>query len=131
MIEVRHKQQNGDRLNERADADEQVQSIPTAARLVGVDSARHAQEAGNVHEVECQMEADQEQPEMPFAEGFIQHSSSHFWVPVIERGEDGKHNPAYHRVMKMRDYEIRQAKLPIEGGTRQHDAGQAGNQELE
>ena len=65
------------------------------------------------------------------AKGFVQHSSRDFWVPVIDGGEDGKHNPTYQCVMKMRDHEIRQAKLRSEGGTSQHDAGQAGNQELE
>ena len=40
-------------------------------------------------------------------------------------------NPTYQCVVKVRDHEIRQAKLRSEGGTCQHDAGQAGNQELE
>src|SRR5215468_9659087 len=39
--EVRYKHQDGDALNECADRDGQVQRVPTAARLVGVDPARH------------------------------------------------------------------------------------------
>src|SRR5580704_11078682 len=50
--EVCYKHENRDRLNERADADKQVQSVPAAARLVGVDTAQHTQQTGNVHEVE-------------------------------------------------------------------------------
>ena len=110
---------------------EQVQSIPTTPGLVGVNSARHPEYSGNVHEVECQVEPDQEKPEVPLAERFVQHSSGDFWVPVIERGEEGKQNPADECVMKVRDDEIRQAKLPIEGRRGQHDAGETGNQELE
>src|SRR5262245_35018329 len=44
--EVRYKHQDGDALNECADRDGQVQRVPTAARLVGVDPARHSQESG-------------------------------------------------------------------------------------
>ena len=55
---------------------------------------------------------------MPFAEGLVQHSAGHFRVPVIERGEEGKQNPADECVMEVRDNEIRQAKLPIEGRSR-------------
>src|SRR6266849_9607859 len=77
------------------------------------------------------MEADQKKPEMPLSEGFAQHSSGDFWVPVIDGGEDGNYDPTHQCVVKMRDHEIRQAKLRSEGGTSQHYAGQAGNQELE
>src|SRR5580704_12307455 len=77
------------------------------------------------------MEADHEQPEVPLAKGFVQHSPCDFWVPVIDGGENGKHNSTHQRVMKMRDDEIRQGKLRSESSASQHDAGQAGNQELE
>ena len=36
--------------------------------LIGIDAARHAQHAGNVHEVEGQVEADHEEPEVPLAQ---------------------------------------------------------------
>ena len=41
--------------------------------IVGVNAARHAQKSGNVHEVKGQMKADDEQPEMPLTQAFVQH----------------------------------------------------------
>jgi hypothetical protein len=38
------------------------------AGLVGVDPARHAEKPGNVHAVERQVEADEEEPEVQPAE---------------------------------------------------------------
>src|SRR5215469_1915655 len=40
--EVPHEDQDGDRLNEGADRDDQVERVPTTPGLVGVDPARHA-----------------------------------------------------------------------------------------
>ena len=51
-------------LKQYADRDNQIPDVPAAPRLVGVDSARHPENAGNVHEVERQMESDEEKPEM-------------------------------------------------------------------
>ena len=67
-----------------------------------------------MHHVEGQVKADQEKPEMPFAETFAQHSSGDFRVPVIEGGKERKQNSADDHVVKVRDHEVREAKLPIE-----------------
>src|ERR1700685_1488585 len=98
--EGRNEHENRERLNERADSDDEVQSIPTAPWLVSVDSAWHPQNAWNVHHVERQVKADEEKPEMPFAQTLTQHSASHFGVPVIERGEEREQNSAHTHVVK-------------------------------
>src|SRR5580698_795021 len=86
--EVRQKHKNCECLDKCTDRDDEVQSVPTTARLVGVDPTGHAQNAGNVHDVERQVKTDEEKPEMPFAEPLAQHPASHFWIPVIKRAEE-------------------------------------------
>src|SRR5258708_7297704 len=68
---------------------------------------------------------------MEFAQGFVQHPSGYLWVPVIKCAEKREQNPTNDHVVKMRDNEIRAAKLPIERRRTKHDAGEAGNQKLE
>src|SRR3984957_5950707 len=129
--EVCNKHENRDCLNKRADRNDEVQGVPTAPGLVGVDSTGHAQYAGDMHDVERQVEANQEQPEMPFAQTLAQHSASYFGIPVVERGEDCEQDSAYNHVMKVRHYKIGQAKLPIERRGGLQDACQTRNEELE
>jgi len=47
-------------LEDGSDADDEVQRIPATTRFVGVDTSRHAEDAGDVHEVESKVEADEE-----------------------------------------------------------------------
>src|SRR4051812_37583408 len=79
---------DGDRLDDGPDRDDEVQGVPAASWLVGVDAPRHPEQAGYVHHVECQVEADDEQPEMQFAETFAHQSSGDLRVPVIEGAEE-------------------------------------------
>ena len=125
------KHENRERLNERTDSNDEVQGVPTAAWLVGVDPTGHPENPGNVHDVERQVKADQEKPEMPFAQTLAQHSASHFGIPVIERGEEREQNSPYDHIVKVRHDKIGQAKLPIERRGGHHDSGQTGNEELE
>src|SRR5216684_3189923 len=57
--EVCYEHENRDCLNERADSDDKVQGVPTAAGLIGVDPAWHAEQSWNVHHVKRQVEPDQ------------------------------------------------------------------------
>src|SRR6202046_312156 len=66
--EVCNENENRDCLDKRADRYDEVQTIPTPARLVGVDSTGHPEQSGNVHYVERHVEANQKKPEMPFAQ---------------------------------------------------------------
>src|SRR5882672_7919607 len=68
---------------------------------------------------------------MEFAQAFMQHSSGDFGVPVIKCTEEGEQNSADDYVMKVGDDEVGAAELPVEGRRSQHDAGEAGDQELE
>jgi hypothetical protein len=53
--------------------------IPAAVGLVGVDAARHSQHTGDVHEVEGEMKADEEEPEVPLAQLFAQTCGRSSW----------------------------------------------------
>ena len=64
--------------------DDQVQHVPAAAGFVGVDAPRHAQHAGDVHEVEGQVEADHEEPEVPLAQRSFSIRPVTFGIPVVE-----------------------------------------------
>ena len=64
--------------------------------------------------VERQVEADDEQPEVPLAQRLAQHSPGHLGEPVVERAEDREEDAAHDDVVEMRHHEIRVAELPIE-----------------
>src|ERR1700722_4521627 len=94
-------------LKEHADGDDEIPDIPAAPRLVGIDGARHSKNAGNVHEVERQMESNDEEPEVQFAERLAVHSSGHLRKPIIEGPKEREENTAHDDVMKGRDDEVR------------------------
>src|SRR6267143_194698 len=127
---VGNENQNACRLKEHADRHDEIKGVPTAPRLVGVDSARHSEKAGNVHEIERQMESDEEEPEMEFTERLVVHLSGHLRKPIIEGAKSREKNAAYDDVMKVGDDEVGIPKLPIEGCRAQHDPGETGDQEL-
>src|SRR5262249_14196953 len=128
--QVPYENQNCDALDKRSIRNDQVHCVPPAAGLVGVNAARHAEQSGEVHGVERQMESDHEEPEVPFAQSFAQHSSGELRVPVVKRAEEREKNSAHDHVMKVRHNKIRIAKLPIKRCRGQHDAGKAGDQKL-
>ncbi len=88
-------------------------------------------QTGNVHEIESQVEADDEQPEMPLRERFVVHPAGHFGIPVVEGAEKRKKNCADDDVVEMRDHKVGAGELPVEGRRGQHDAGEAGDEKLE
>ena len=69
---VRNKYQRGDALYENANRFDQIPYFPATPGFVRVDTARHAKQAGNVHRVKRQVKTDREEPEMEFAQGFVQ-----------------------------------------------------------
>src|SRR5271165_2034922 len=99
--EVGDEDQYGDGLDESANSGKQIPNIPAAAGFVGVDAARHTEQAGDVHEIKGEMKADNEQPKMQFAEGLVQHPSRNFWVPIIKCREQGEEDSADDDVMKV------------------------------
>ena len=60
--------------------------FPAAVGRVGVDAPRHPRAGRQVHRAEGQVEADQQQPEMPAAQPFAEHSARHLGEPVVEAG---------------------------------------------
>ena len=134
-LEVRTHQvvdedKNAGCLEDGADADDHVQDLPAAARLVGIYAARHAEQPGNVHEVEGEMKADEKKPEVPLAELLAHHPAGDLGVPVVEGAKERKQNRADQHVVEVRDHEVRVAQLPVEGSGREHDAGEPGDEEL-
>src|SRR5271154_425534 len=88
--QVRNKKQHARGLKGYADSDNEIPDVPAAPRLVGIDSTRHPEHAGNVHEIEGQMESDEEQPEMQLAEALVVHSAGHLREPIVKSGEERK-----------------------------------------
>src|SRR5205814_6917848 len=54
-----------------AEAGQQVQTVPVHFRLIGVNAARHATQTKEMHGEKCQIESDEEKPEMQLAEQVI------------------------------------------------------------
>src|ERR1700688_3135958 len=93
-------------LEEHTNRHDEIPDIPAAPGLIGVDSTRHAQHAGNVHEIERQVEPDEEQPEVELTQSLVAHLSRHLRKPVIESTEDREQNPAHDHVMKMCTHKV-------------------------
>ena len=74
--------------------------------------------------------ADDEEPEMEFAEFFVVQVTAHFGEPIIESTKEGEEDAANDDVVEMSDDKVGVAKLPVEGSGGEHDAGESGDQEL-
>src|SRR6266478_6222402 len=83
-----------------------------------------------MHEIEGQMKADNEEPEMQPAERLAVHFSRHFRKPVIESAESREEDSAHDDVVEVRDHEVGIPKMPIERCYAQHDPRKTGDQEL-
>src|SRR5579864_6223127 len=104
--QISQENQNPGSLEENSDGYDEVPCVPTPSRFVGIDPSWHAQQPGDVHEVEGQMEADDEKPEMQFAQRLAVHLPRHLREPVVKRSEESEENAADNYIVKMRDHEI-------------------------
>src|SRR5215471_3472696 len=129
--EVHGPASNPSNLEQHSSRNDQIPHLPSAIGFIGIDTAWHPEHAGDMHEVKRQMEADQEQPEVPLAQGLIPHPAGNFGVPVIKSSEDSKDKPAHKHIVEMGDNEVRVPELPIEWRGREHDARQPSDQKLE
>src|SRR5208282_901142 len=77
------------------------------------------------------MESDREQPEMEFAQSFVEHPSRNLRIPIVKCAKERKEYSANDYVVKMRHDEIRAAELPVERRRAQHDASETRDQKLE
>src|ERR1051326_2231813 len=73
FINVPDENQYRGRLENHADRGDHIHGVPAAAGRIRVDAARHAENSREVQRVESQVEADHEQPEMPFTQLLAQH----------------------------------------------------------
>ena len=89
------------------------------------------EQSGDMHEIERQVKSDHEQPEVPFADRFIQHATGHLGEPIVKGAKDREEDSAHNHVVKVRDDKIGIAELPIERSDRERDAGQAAQSESE
>ncbi len=80
-----------------------------------------------MHRVERQMESNEEQPEVPFAEGFIQHPACRLGKPVIDGGKDHENDCTDDDVMEMGNDEVGICELPVEGCGGEHDPRKSGD----
>src|SRR5882757_5889868 len=87
---VVEKTQEASRLKDGSNADDQIPHLPSAACLVGIDAPWHTEHARNVHEVEGEVEANQEEPEVPLAQCLAHHPARYLGIPVVERSKDGE-----------------------------------------
>ena len=84
-----------------------------------------------MHEVEGEMETDDKEPEVEFAEFFVVETATHFGEPIIEGAKDSEEDGANDDVMKVSNDKIGIGELPIEGSSTQHNASESSNEELE
>ena len=68
-----------------------------------------------MHEVEGEMEADEEEPEVPLAERLAHHAAGDLGVPVVEGAEEREDDRADQHVVEVSDDEVGVAELPVEG----------------
>src|ERR1051325_5309626 len=84
-----------------------------------------------MHVEESNVEADEEEPEMPFAESLVRHATSHLGEPEVEAGEHREQRSTDQHVMEVRDDEIGIVYLGIHRHGCKHHAGKSPNQEDE
>src|SRR5207237_8227025 len=78
------------------DRGDEVVGLPQPAVVVRPDPARHPEEAEHVLRQEGEVEADEREPEMPFAEALVELAAEHLRPPVVEAAE-GPDNRAAER----------------------------------
>ena len=122
LEEVEKEDEDARRNHIGADRRDQIEWSPAHCRNVRVCPARHAHQSRDVHGEECDVHADEHEPERNFSQALRQWRAGSRRSPVVEGREQREdHSPDQH-VMKVGDYEIRVMDLPIEGHHGDHDA---------
>src|SRR6202022_5139532 len=117
-------------LKQRPNPNDQVPPIPSAPRLIRIDSARHAKQPRNMHKVEGQMESNDEQPEVPLPQRLAQHPPRHLRIPVVEGAKERSNDRTNQNIVKVSNHKVRAAQLPVERSRRKHDARQSRDKKL-
>ena len=85
---------------------DQVPDVPSESGFVGINPPRHSQQTWDMHEIEREVKADKEKPEVRFAERFVVHPSAHFGEPIIEGAKEREENCSHDHVVKMRNHKV-------------------------
>src|SRR5207237_8474431 len=80
---------------------------------------------------ERHVEANDHEPEAPFAEPLRKHAAAHFRKPILQATEHCEDDCAYRHEMKMRHKEIAVLSLPVERHAGMTDSGDARDKELD
>src|SRR5215831_15700247 len=112
--EIDHQAANARDLKESPNRRDHIVDFPPAARVIGINTPRHAEDAGDMLRVESKMKADEEKPEMPETQFLVKHPAHRFWIPVVNSGKDGERKTTDQHVMKVRHHEVRVGQLPVE-----------------
>ena len=126
---IDEKYQEAGHQDDGAQADEHVEAVPGHVGLIGIDAARHALQAQNVHREEGEIEADDDQPERPFTEALAHHPAGHLRKPVIDGAQQRKDRAADQHVVEVSDDEIGIVHLGVEGHRGDHHARQPADHE--
>ena len=125
---VDREEEDSEAHDVRADRRGEVVALP-ALVVVRVDPAGHSLEADEVQRHEREVEADEQEPELPLAEALVEESSEHLRPPVEEAGEDREDDAAEQGVVEVRDHEVAVVHLPVDREGREVDPGQAADDE--
>src|SRR6187200_421613 len=125
---VDREEQERDAHDVRADRRDEVVALP-ALVAVRVDPPRHPLEPGEVLRHEGDVEADEENPELPFAEALVELATEHLGPPVEDAGEDREHDAAEQRVVEVRHDEVAVVHLPVDRERGEVDPGEPADDE--
>src|SRR6202022_4441996 len=112
--------------HERPDGRHQVPRGPIGS--VGVpdgDPARHSFETEEVHRHEGDVEAEQLDPELDFAQAFVEITPGHLWKPVEEGSEDAEYAATEEDVVDVRHDPVGGMDLVIDGQRSNEDPAHA------
>ena len=78
---------------------------------------------------EGDVEAHEQDPELPFPESLVEQTAEHLRPPVEEAGEDREHHAAEERVVEVGDDEVAVVHLPVDRERGEVDAGEPADHE--
>ena len=110
---IAYEYQHSGSEHKRARRGDEIEPVPAHAIAIGVDAARHAQQAGDMHREEAEIEADEHGPEIPLSQTLIHHFAGEFREPEIGRAHHRENVDSDQHVMQMRHHEIGVGQLPV------------------
>src|SRR4030088_1736960 len=125
--DVPKENQRGYAHEENGKRREHIHPSPMRQIRVSEDTPRHPQETEKMLNDKRHVEADDHQPESPFAEPLREHPSAHFRKPKLHGSQEREEDRAHGDEVKMGDEIIAVLGLPIEGHDRVADPSYPGH----